>query len=91
LVFGLLERAKARGAAITVTEVDITEHPDIVQQYGMLATPAIAIDGRLEFVGVPTEREFLARLHEKGLSLADRPEPAAAPPGLLGRLRRLFR
>lgn len=91
MVFGLLERVKAQGAALTVTEVDITQHPDMVQQYGMLATPAVAIDGRLAFSGVPSERQLLARLRERGLVLADTPAPEAVPRGLLGRLRGLFK
>lgn len=91
MVFGLLERVKARDVAITVTEVDITERPDAVLQYGLRATPAMAINGRLEFVGVPTEREFLARLRERGLSGVEMPALEAAPRGLLGRWRGLFR
>jgi thioredoxin-like negative regulator of GroEL len=91
LVFGLLERVQAQGAALTVTEVDITQHPDIVQQHGILATPAVAIDGQLEFSGVPSERQLLARLRARGLVLADTPEPEASPPGFLGRLHGLFR
>lgn len=91
MVFGLLERVKAQGAALTVTEVDITAHPEIVQQYGILATPAVAIDGRLEFSGVPTARQLRARLQERGLVLIDTSAPDTAPPGLLDRLRRLFR
>jgi predicted thioredoxin/glutaredoxin len=91
VVFELLERIKAQGAALTVTEVDITQHPDLVQQYGILATPAVAIDGRLECSGSPSERQLLARLRERGLVLADTPAPEAVPRGLLGRLRGLFR
>lgn len=91
MVFALLERVQAQGAALTVTEVDIMAHSEIVQQYGILATPAIAINGRQEFSGVPPERQLLARLRERGLALADTSVPVAAPQGLLGRLRRLFR
>lgn len=76
---------------MTVTEVDITERPDAVHQYGLRATPAVVINGRLEFVGVPTERELLARLRDRGLSHVEMPAPEVAPRGLPGRLRGLFR
>ena len=91
MVFGLLEKVKVQGTALTVTEVDITVHPELVQQHRILATPAIVMDGRLEFRGVPTARQLLARLRERGLALADTFEAEATPRGLLGRLRRRFR
>jgi hypothetical protein len=47
---------------LELREVDITQRPDVAVGYGVLSTPAIAINGRLEFQGVPREEAFLARL-----------------------------
>lgn len=44
----------------------MTEHPGLALKYRVVATPAIAIDGRLEFVGVPREDALRARLHAAG-------------------------
>lgn len=76
---------------MTVTEVDIVARPDAVHQYGLRTTPAIAINGHLEFVGAPSEGEFLARLQERGLAPTTTTTPEVAPRGLLRRVRRFFR
>lgn len=36
---------------IEVEEVDALEHPEMVAQHGILATPALIINGHLAFVG----------------------------------------
>ncbi len=40
----------------------MTERPDVAVKYRVMATPAIAINGKLEFVGVPGEEALRARL-----------------------------
>ena len=42
--------------------MDITEHPELALKYRLMATPAIVINGKLEFVGVPAEATLRARL-----------------------------
>ena len=44
------------------TEIDITEHPEVAVKYRVMSTPAIAINGKLEFMGVPKEEELRRRL-----------------------------
>lgn len=58
----MVERAKARFPGLEVREWDLVEHPELAPRYGVMATPAILINGRLEFSGVPKERAFLERL-----------------------------
>lgn len=43
-------------------ERDLLEHPELGPRYGVMASPAIVINGRLEFSGVPREQAFLKRL-----------------------------
>ena len=43
-------------------EVDITQQPEVAVRYRVVSTPAIAINGRLEFRGVPREDALLERL-----------------------------
>ena len=43
-------------------EWDLVDHPELGPRYGVMATPAIVINGRLEFSGLPREHAFLERL-----------------------------
>ena len=46
-------------------EVDILQEMDYAVQLGVLSTPAIAIDGRLEFTALPSEKKLRAHLQAK--------------------------
>lgn len=58
----LVEDVKATLPDLRLEEVDITEHPELALKYRLMATPAIVINGKLEFVGVPMEATLRARL-----------------------------
>lgn len=58
----MVDRAKARFPEIGVREWNLVERPELGPRYGVMATPAIVINGRLEFGGVPREQTFLERL-----------------------------
>lgn len=47
---------------VHVEEIDVTANPAVAVRYRVMATPAIAIDGKLEFTGVPREDALRARL-----------------------------
>lgn len=64
MVAGLIERARRDLPEIRLEEIDITERPEVAVRYRVLATPAIAVNGRLAFTGVPREEALLARLRE---------------------------
>ena len=66
MVLRLIESAKSQIFDVEMKEVDITEHPEVAVKYRVMATPAIAINGRLEFLGVPREDALLERLHSVG-------------------------
>ena len=53
---------KATLPDLRLEEVDITEHPELALKYRLMATPAIVINGKVEFVGVPKEATLRARL-----------------------------
>lgn len=59
---GLLERAKGEFPEISFHEIDLTEHPEVAVKYGVMATPALVINGRLEFTGVPKEKRLRERI-----------------------------
>lgn len=44
--------------------IDITRNPEILQKYPILAAPGVVINGRLEFVGVPKEKELAEKIKE---------------------------
>lgn len=61
----MVGKAKARFPELEVREWNLVEHPELGPRYGVMATPAIVINGRLEFRGVPREdvvMEHLERL-----------------------------
>lgn len=66
MVARLIEEARAAMPDVQVEEVDVTEQPEVAVRYGVMATPAIVINGRLEFVGVPSERALRERLRAAG-------------------------
>lgn len=57
-----MEQARARFPELEVREWDLVARPDLAVRYGVMSTPAIVINGRLEFTGVPKEQAFLGRL-----------------------------
>ncbi|MFA4935472.1 MAG: thioredoxin family protein [Candidatus Methanoperedens sp.] len=42
--------------------IDITRNPEMLQKYPILAAPGVVINGKLEFVGVPREKELTEKL-----------------------------
>jgi protein-disulfide isomerase len=64
LVVGLIEKAKNEVPDIRVEEIDVAANPAVAVKYRVMATPAIAINGTLQFTGVPREDALLARLRE---------------------------
>lgn len=62
MVAALIERAKTEISNLHVEEIDVTANPAVAVKYRVMATPAIAIEGKLEFTGVPREDVLLARL-----------------------------
>lgn len=62
MVAGMIEKVKAEIPGLCLIEVDITQHPEIAVKYQIMATPAIAINGKLEFVGIPKENALRERI-----------------------------
>lgn len=59
----LINKIKKEGnLKITVKEIDITKNTDILRKYPIMSSPGIVIDGKLEFVGVPSEKELKRKL-----------------------------
>ncbi len=66
MVAKLIEDTKAEIPDLHLEEVDITEHPEIAVKYRVMATPAIAINGRLVFTGVPREADLRRAILDTG-------------------------
>jgi thiol-disulfide isomerase/thioredoxin len=62
LLHDVLEEVEGEIDGVNVKEVDVIENPDIVLRYGILTTPALAINGELSFVGVPKRSELLREI-----------------------------
>jgi len=50
---------------ITIEEVDVTVDPMRAAQYGVMMVPAVAINGILKFVGVPSREELKKAIAEE--------------------------
>lgn len=57
-----MDEARAEFPELQIEEIDVAEHPEVAVRYGVMTTPAIAINGRLEFSGVPREDALRTRL-----------------------------
>jgi len=62
MVFSVVDKAKAQFLELEVREWNLAEHPELGPRYGVMATPAIVVNGRLEFRSLPKEYAFLERL-----------------------------
>ncbi len=74
MVATLIEKAKSEVPDIHADEIDVAANPAVAVKYRVMSTPAIAINGKLEFTGVPREEALLARLR----SAAGLPRGASA-------------
>jgi thioredoxin 1 len=59
------EAKKELGDAIEVEKVDIMEDREKAVNYGLMAVPAIAMNGVVKFVGAPSLEELMATLKEE--------------------------
>lgn len=62
MVATLIEKVKGQVPEIHVEEIDVAANPAVAIRYRVMSTPAMAINGKLEFTGVPREDALLARL-----------------------------
>ena len=58
----MVDKARARFPDLEVREWNLAEHPELGPRYGVMATPAIVVNGQLEFRSVPKEQALLERL-----------------------------
>jgi len=42
--------------------IDVTEKPEYLERYPIFTAPAIVIDNKLEFTGIPKKQELLEKL-----------------------------
>ena len=55
----------AKETPIELEEINVLGRPDLLEKYGFLAMPGIVIDGKLEFSGLPGEKELREKLINK--------------------------
>jgi len=53
------------GDKLTIEEVDITVDTTRASQYGIMSVPAIAVNGILKFMGVPSKEELKKAILEE--------------------------
>ncbi|MBI4210272.1 MAG: thioredoxin family protein [Candidatus Diapherotrites archaeon] len=50
---------------LEIHEINVMGRPDLLEKYRFTAMPGIVIDGKLEFSGVPSEKELMEKLINK--------------------------
>ncbi|MFQ6134463.1 MAG: thioredoxin family protein [Nitrososphaerales archaeon] len=58
----VIERLRNKVSDIEVEVIDITRRPEVAVKYMVMSTPAVAVDGKLAFVGVPKEDALIKKL-----------------------------
>jgi glutaredoxin len=58
----VIEKVQPDFPELKVEYVDVTEQPEILQQYRVLSAPGIVINGKLEYTGGLDETTFRERL-----------------------------
>jgi glutaredoxin len=58
----LIARALESFSDLDWEEIDLIEQPELASQYGIMSVPALVIDGKVEFTGVPKERALRDKL-----------------------------
>jgi thioredoxin-like negative regulator of GroEL len=56
----VLERLASAFEGVSFTEIDLASDPGVAARYGVMACPAVVVDGRLRFVGGVDERALAA-------------------------------
>jgi predicted thioredoxin/glutaredoxin len=62
-VYKVVEELKAQKVDVRVEEIDVLKHPEIRLKYELSSTPALAVNGKLLFIGVAKEDEIRQKLH----------------------------
>ena len=66
-VVAVLEGMKAEVPDLTWNVMDVSSAPELAVKYRAPITPAIYIDGKLEFVGYPREKALEAKIKERNV------------------------
>lgn len=58
----VLERLRPEFPEMRIEIIDVTEHPEEAQRYGLMSAPGVVIDGKLVLSGGVDEKKLRARL-----------------------------
>lgn len=60
----VIEKVQPDFPDMKVTYLDVTQQPEILQQYRVLSAPGIVLNGKLEYTGGLDEAAFRERLNK---------------------------
>lgn len=60
----VIEQVQPDFPELKVEYLDVTQHPEILQQYRVLSAPGIVLNGKLEYTGGLDEAAFRERLRQ---------------------------
>jgi small redox-active disulfide protein 1 len=53
------------GDELEYEHLDVAENMDKVGEYGIMSVPTLVIDGKVEFIGAPTEEELTRKIKKR--------------------------
>ena len=65
MAFELVDEVKKEIDDLEVTKIDISIDQEKAREYGLMAVPAIALNGVVKFVGAPSKEELIAAIKEE--------------------------
>ena len=48
--------------------IDITKHPEVLKKYPIMTAPGVVINGKLEFIGVPSKEDLKKKIKWKNMT-----------------------
>ena len=55
------------GDELDFQQLDVDENIDKVREYQLMSVPTLVIDGKVEFIGAPTEEELIRAIKKRQL------------------------
>lgn len=62
MAYEAVRQVEAACGPFEIREIDIRQQPEAVQQYGVVTTPSIIINGQLAFSGVSKAKALIEKL-----------------------------
>ena len=64
VVMRIAQKLQGEFPDLSIEKIDMIEHPEVSVQYRIFSAPGVVINGKLEFVGAPKEKQLREKLRQ---------------------------